>query len=445
MNQLNRLFAGRPGAVARPALSGGSSSGARPFGAYERMLALRYMRSRRSRWLPSAIAGLSVTGITVGVMALIVVMSVMNGMRDEMISKLIGVNGHIFVQPIDTPLTDYRELTKQLKAIPGVTFAFPMVESAAGISSPQQQTGALVRGVTEEDLKRLPGIVGNVRQGTLEHFDDRDNPGVVLGQRMAETLGVQTGDKVSILTAKGAQTPFGVTPRLKAYPVKAIYQSGLYDFDQLIVFMPLAEAQAFFDRPDEANIIEGFVAHPDKVDDVRAAIVQTVTRPIMLTDWRQRYKSFFDVLKVESDAIFLILAIIVAVASLLIVQGLILLVKDKGRDIAILRTMGATRGSILRVFILTGLSIGAIGAVLGAALGVPLALQLEDIRAFINRTFGLNLFPADVYHLSQLPSSLDPHEVIGVAIMTLCLSFLATLYPAWRAARLDPVEALRHE
>jgi lipoprotein-releasing system permease protein len=438
MTLLNSLFLRRGGEA-----SGAGSFGAAPFGAHERMLALRYLRSRRSRWLPSAIAGVSVTGIAVGVMALIVVMSVMNGMRDEMISKLIGVNGHIFVQSLDTPLTDYRELTAQLEKIPGVTLAFPMVENPAGISSPQQQSGALVRGVTEADLKRLPGIAGNVRTGTLENFEQ--NAGVVIGQRMAEVLGVQVGDKVSLLTAKGAQTPFGVTPRLKAYPVKAIFQSGLFDFDQLIVFIPIGEAQAFFDRPDEANIVEGFVEHPDRVDDVRAAIAQAIARPVMVTDWRQRYKSFFDVLKVESDAIFLILAIIVGVASLLIVQGLILLVKDKNRDIAILRTMGATRGSILRVFVLTGLAIGAIGDFLGTALGVPLAMRLEDIRLFINRVFSLNLFPADIYHLSQLPSSLDPDEVIGVAILTLCLSFLATLYPAWRAARLDPVEALRHE
>ena len=427
----------------REGASAGQSAGAAPFGAYERMLALRYMRSRRHRWLPSAIAGLSVTGITVGVMALIVVMSVMNGMRDEMMSKLIGVNGHIFLQPVDTPMTDYKELAAKLEKVPGVTMAFPMVESAAGISSPQNQTGALVRGVSEADIKRLPGIVGNVKQGTLDHFDE--STGVALGQRMADNLGVRVGDNVSILTAHGAQTPFGVTPRIKAYPVRAIFQSGLFDFDQLIVFMPLGEAQAFFNKPGEASIIEGFVDHPDNMDELRIAITQEIERPSILTDWRQRYKSFFDVLQVESEAIFLILAIIVAVASLLIVQGLILLVKDKGRDIAILRTMGATRGAILRIFILTGLSIGALGDLLGMALGVPLAHHLEDIRALVNRVFSLNLFPADVYHLSQLPSALDPHEVFGVAVLTLCLSFLATLYPAWRAARLDPVEALRHE
>ena len=421
----------------------GESPGAAPFGAYERMLAMRYLRSRRHRWLPSAIAGLSVTGITVGVMALIVVMSVMNGMRDEMMSKLIGVNGHIFLQAVDTPMTDYKELAAALEKVPGVTMAFPMIEAAAGISSPQNQTGALVRGVAESDIKRLPGIVGNVKQGTLDHFDEA--AGVALGQRMADNLGVRVGDNVSILTAHGAQTPFGVTPRIKAYPVRAIFQSGLFDFDQLIVFMPLGEAQAFFNKPGEASIIEGFVDHPDDMDGIRVAITQTIERPSILTDWRQRYKSFFDVLQVESEAIFLILAIIVVVASLLIVQGLILLVKDKGRDIAILRTMGATRGAILRVFILTGLSIGALGDLLGMAIGVPLAHHLEDIRAFINRVFSLNLFPADIYHLSQLPSALDPHDVIGVAVLTLCLSFLATLYPAWRAARLDPVEALRHE
>ncbi len=437
MNYMGKILSRQSGEAS------GALSGAAPFGAYERMLALRYMRSRRHRWLPSAIAGLSVTGITVGVMALIVVMSVMNGMRDEMMSKLIGVNGHIFLQPVDTPMTDYKELTATLEKVPGVTMAFPMVESAAGISSPQNQTGALVRGVTEADVKRLPGIVGNVKQGTLDNFDKAE--GVAIGQRMAENLGVRVGDSVSILTAHGAQTPFGVTPRIKAYPVRAIFQSGLFDFDQLIVFMPLADAQEFFNKPGEASIIEGFVAHPDNMDTVRAAIGQAVERPSILTDWRQRYKSFFDVLKVESDAIFLILAIIVAVASLLIVQGLILLVKDKGRDIAILRTMGATRGAVLRIFILTGLSIGVIGSVLGVALGVPLARHLEDIREFVNRVFSLNLFPADIYHLSQLPSALDPHEVAVVAIMTLCLSFLATIYPAWRAARLDPVEALRHE
>jgi lipoprotein-releasing system permease protein len=421
----------------------GEAPGAAPFGAYERMLALRYMRSRRHRWLPSAIAGLSVTGITVGVMALIIVMSVMNGMRDEMMNKLIGVNGHIFLQPVDTPMTDYKELTATLEKVPGVKMAFPMVESAAGISSPQNQTGALVRGVAEADLKRLPGIAGNVKQGTFAHFDDSD--GVAIGQRIADNLGVTLGDKVTLMTARGAQTALGVMPRLKSYPVRAIFQTGLADFDQIFVFMPLGEAQAFFNKPGEASIIEGFVDHPDNMDDVRVAIGQAVERPAILTDWRQRYKSFFEVLQIESEAIFLILAIIVVVASLLIVQGLILLVKDKGRDIAILRTMGATRAAVLRIFILTGLSIGAVGDIMGIALGVPIAHHLEEVREFVNRVFSLNLFPAEFYHLSQLPSAVDMHEVALVAIMTLCLSFLATLYPAWRAARLDPVEALRHE
>ncbi|MCW2316962.1 lipoprotein-releasing system permease protein [Rhodoblastus acidophilus] len=418
--------------------------GAKPFGAYERMLALRYMRARRHRFLPSAIAGLSVTGITVGVMSLIVVMAVMNGMRAELVGKIIGVNGHFFLQPIDTPMTDYKEVAAKLEAVPGVRRAIPMVESPAGISSPTQQTGALVRGVSGEDLKRLPGIEGNIRQGTLEGFDA--SGGLAIGQRMADNLGVRVGDTVSILTAKGAQTPFGVTPRMKAYPVKAIFQFGLSDFDQLFVYMPLEEAQVFFNKEGEVSVIEGFAADPEKMDDLRMKIEAAIERPNILTDWRQRNKGFFDVLKVESQAIFLILAIIVAVAALLIVQGLILLVKDKTRDIAILRTMGATRWAVLRIFILTGVAIGLIGVTLGVGLGVPLALHLDGVRQFLNRAFSLNLFPAQYYFgLSQLPTVVERHEVIAVAFLTLGLSFVATLYPAWRAARLDPVEALRHE
>ncbi|MCW2285537.1 lipoprotein-releasing system permease protein [Rhodoblastus acidophilus] len=417
---------------------------ATPFGAYERMLALRYMRARKHRFLPSAIAGLSVTGITVGVMALIVVMAVMNGMRVELMSKIIGGNGHFFLQPIDTPMTDYKEVAAQLEKIPGVKRAIPMVESPAGISSPTQQTGALVRGVSGEDLKRLPGMAGNVRQGTLEDFDS--SVGIAIGQRMADNLGVRVGDTVSVLTAKGAQTPFGVTPRMKAYPVKAIFQFGLSDFDQLFVYLPLEEAQAFFNKPGEVSVIQGFVDDPAHMDDVRMKIEQAIERPNILTDWRQRNKGFFDVLKVESDAIFLILSIIVAVASLLIVQGLVLLVKDKTREIAILRTMGASRGAVLRIFILTGVAIGLIGVTLGVVLGVPLALHLDDVRQFLNRAFSLNLFPAQYYFgLSQLPTVVEKSEVVGVALLTLGLSFVATIYPAWRAARLDPVEALRHE
>jgi lipoprotein-releasing system permease protein len=263
---------------------------------------------------------------------------------------------------------------------------------------------------------------------------------------MAETLGVQVGDSVSILTAKGAQTPLGVMPRMKAYRVTAIFQFGLSDFDQLFVYLPLDEAQAFFNKEGEVSVIEGFVANPEDMDDYRAKIETTIERPNILTDWRQRNKGFFDVLKVESQAIFLILAIIVAVAALLIVQGLILLVKDKTRDIAILRTMGATRGAVLRIFILTGLAIGVAGALLGVAIGVPLALHLDAVRQSLNHVFSLNLFPAQYYFgLSQLPTVVEPREVIGVACLTLSLSFFATIYPAWRAARLDPVEALRHE
>ena len=415
----------------------------KPFSRFEWMIAGRYLRARRAEGFVSVIAGFSFLGITLGVATLIVVMSVMNGFHNELLDKIVGINGHIFLQAADAPLTDYDKVTGEVAKVPGVSLAIPMVEGAAGVASPYQQAGALVRGIKESDLKRLPGIAGNVKLGTLDGFDT--SGGVAIGQRMADNLSLRVGDTISVLTAKGAQTPFGVTPRIKSYPVTAIFQIGMSEFDGVFVYMPLPEAQAFFNRDGQATVIEIFLKNPEDIDAVRNRLDTAVDQPMLMTDWRERNKTFFDALSVERNVMFIILTLIVLVAALNIISGLIMLVKDKGPAIAILRTMGATRGGIMRIFLITGAAIGVVGTFAGFLLGLAIALNVETIRQGLNSLLHANLFPAELYFLSRLPSVVDPGEVAVVVGMTLVISILATLYPSWRAARLDPVEALRYE
>ncbi|HEY8581120.1 MAG TPA: lipoprotein-releasing ABC transporter permease subunit [Beijerinckiaceae bacterium] len=417
--------------------------GTRPFAPFEWMVALRYLRARRAQGFVSVIAGFSFLGISLGVATLIVVMSVMNGFHIELMSKIIGINGHVFLQGAETPLNDYDAVTDRIAKTPGVKVALPIVESAAGVSSPYQQAGALVRGVREQDIKRLPGIADNVKLGTLEGFDTAE--GVAIGQKLAENLSVRIGDRVTILTARGAQTPFGIAPRIKSYPVVAIFQIGVSEFDGIFVFMPFEEAQAFFNKEGEASLIEAFVDNPERMDEMRKRLDASVQRPMIMTDWRERNRSFFEALKVERTVMFFILTLIVLVAALNIISGLTMLVKDKGRAIAILRTMGATRGAILRVFLITGSAIGVCGTIAGFALGLLVAKNLESIRQGLNTLLGLNLFDPNFYFLSRLPSVVVVSDVVLIVSLALGLSLVATIFPAWRAAKLDPVEALRYE
>jgi lipoprotein-releasing system permease protein len=415
-----------------------------PFAPFEWMLSLRYLRARRKEGFISVIATISFLGITLGVMTLIVVMAVMNGFRQELLEKILGLNGHLLIQPLESPLTDWQAVAERVSRATGVRLAAPIVEGQALASSPFNASGVLVRGIRGADLTKLSSVASNIKFGTLDGFDE--GQGIAIGKRLADQLSLRVGDSITLVAPRGAVTPMGTTPRIKSYKIAAIFEIGMSEYDAAFVFMPLPESQAYFNRAGDVTSIEIYTDNPDRVDErFRKLIHDTAGRPIYMIDWQHRNATFFNALQVERNVMFLILMLILLVAALNIVSGLFMLVKDKGGDVAILRTMGATPGAIMRVFLITGASIGVVGTVVGFLLGTIICLNADAIRRFFSWLTNTELFSPELYFLSRLPAEMNAGETAAVVVMALALSLLATLYPSWRAARLDPVEALRYE
>ena len=413
------------------------------FTPFERLLAFRYLRARKSESFVSVISAFSFLGIMLGVATLIIVMAVMNGFRAELTGRILGLNGHMNVVNDQGRISATDDVISMIEGINGVTIVLPQIERQALFSVNGNSTGVMVRGLTADSFLSKPVLKDSIIEGDLSAFNAGN--GVMIGRELARRYFLNTGDEVTLLSPQGKTSPFGTIPKSRRFVVSAIFDVEMYEYNQGFVFMPLLAAQQFFNLRDSVNTIEIFTDNPQMTDRYADDINTNLVAPFRVYDWRQSNGSFFNALQVERNVMFLILTMIILVAAFNIISSMIMLVKDKSRDIAILRTMGASRRSMLKIFILTGGMIGVAGTMAGTALGVGFALNIESIRQWLQALTGTELFSAEIYFLTQLPAEIDWGEVLSVIIMALTISLLATLYPAWRAAKLDPVEVLRYE
>ena len=415
------------------------------FTAFERKVALRYLRARRGERFVSIIAIFSLIGIALGVATLIIVMSVMNGFRAELLSQILGLNGDIAVYGAGQPLVNYDSISQRIAGIKGVTAAFPVVQGEVLMSGPQGGAlGGIARGVTPQGLQQLPTVANHVIAGDL---NDLANDGTIaVGQGLATQLALFPGSSMQLILPQGKPTVIGTIPSIETFRVVAIFRTGMQQYDSSFVFIPLRSAQTLFQQPGAATQIQVYVADPDHDDAIKRQIAAMLPDiPISIQDWRQSNDSFLAAVTVEGNVMFLILTLIILVAAFNVISSLIMMVKDKTGDIAILRTVGASSGAVLRIFLMCGASVGILGTLIGFALGTVFCIYIDDIRLFIQNLTGTRLFDPTVYYLEQLPARLVWGQVAEVIVMSLILSLLATIYPSWRAARIDPVEALRRE